>query len=1390
MTLTTPTTTTTNSLAIRLLKHFAVTSVAAAACCAAGAEADVIRWTNANLVVPASIDGLYIDVQTRHTGSAGAQVPGWDLNPYGPNSLTWFNAAGTGMMRYPGIAEGSAGSLAPGMTIGPAGSFGSGAIVVGAAPGQWQLKGANYFGFRFRTQDGSTHYGWGKFEIGSAIDGSDRRITELAWEATPDAPIVIVSGGPDSDGDGFGDDSDNCPSIANPGQADIDADGAGDACDTDDDGDGVIDPKDNCPVDANADQLDIDGDGAGDACDADADGDGVPNAGDLCQLVRNADQSDLDGDGVGDACDLCPEAAGDAGCGGCPCPRTPETPLACNGGTVVLAAPMYLPAASSAVRITAISSADAGNGGASEFVRVVVEGTALPDISGADCTPQSRSITVSAATFNAWIADGALDATAQTGPDTDCFCANLAYLSLAYSPDCGADLDGDGQGDCVDPDDDNDGVPDSADPFPRDPKEQGDSDGDGVGDNADPDDDNDGLGDLKDNCARAANFDQFDNDGDGEGDACDADDDNDGVLDALDVCPFQPDPLQEDLDADGDGDACDLDDDNDGTLDDSDACPTEYGFCATAGVPGAGCPCPQSDLLPLACNGGVATEVFNLNPGDLQQAAGPILVVVGARADVDAGGTSEFVRVTIDDVAAPDITGPDCEWSNSAFTVPAHVYNSWIADGQLVVTASTGPDTDCTCENVYYFEFQGQFVDCGADTDADGQGDCVDRDDDGDGAPDVDDALPLDPDETVDTDGDGIGDNADNDDDNDWTLDESDACPTEFGFCSTAGVPGTGCPCPQSDLIPLACSGGLTTEVYNLKPGELSQAAGAIFVFVGAKADVDAGGTSEFVRVTIDGVAAPDISGLDCQWTGSAFTVPAQVFNSWIADNQLVVTALTGPDTDCTCENGFYFEFQGQFIDCSADTDADGQGDCVDRDDDGDGVPDVADALPLDPTETADSDGDGIGDNAETDDDNDGVADGSDQCPTQSGAPECLGCPPQACAAPRPDIVVGQPSAPAIAGPGLEVRLSWTAANAGPVATDAAWWERLELRDATGDVVAEWYIDSFGWGGELAAGASVERTIDIALPNLAGSFRLLVVADPFEMLAEGPGESNNASPTVDIELVPSDLVARNAALPSVAALNDWITVSWELANLGPGTASGCFVSRVWLSADDVLSQDDYSVGDRTACAYLPLEPGGPGIAKQIGFSLPDFPPGRYRVFIEVDHQNALLEADESNNALDAGLIRIDPPAFANLVAGFASVPAECLLGGQVEISYTVANNGNRAAEGSFWDRIVFSRDEVLDESDRFEELYNPDGIAEGASAMRTVTVGAPPEFGTYFVFLVTDSSNWILEGLGEMDNTVGPEGPIVVGAPDLALLELTVPESVSVGAPMPVAWRV
>jgi hypothetical protein len=136
------------------------------------------------------------------------------------------------------------------------------------------------------------------FRDGSAItqacDGSgqaapvDPCIESTEALAGGDLKIVILSSHAsrwnlgyraDGDGDGSPDSVDNCPSVANPGQADLDGDHIGDQCDPDIDGDGIANGSDNAPRVPNADQQDLDGDGIGDAIDTKV----LPRNADMCK---------------------------------------------------------------------------------------------------------------------------------------------------------------------------------------------------------------------------------------------------------------------------------------------------------------------------------------------------------------------------------------------------------------------------------------------------------------------------------------------------------------------------------------------------------------------------------------------------------------------------------------------------------------------------------------------------------------------------------------------------------------------------------------------------------------------------------------------------------------------------------------------------------------------------------------------------------------------------------------------------------------------------------------------------------------------------------------------------------------------------------------------------
>jgi hypothetical protein len=109
---------------------------------------------------------------------------------------------------------------------------------------------------------------------------------------------------PDTDADGVKNQDDNCPTIRNPDQADIDNDGIGDVCDPDDDNDGINDNVDNCPTTSNSEQVDRpDNDGIGNLCDPDDDNDGINDNVDNCPEVANTNQTDSDNDGRGNLCD-------------------------------------------------------------------------------------------------------------------------------------------------------------------------------------------------------------------------------------------------------------------------------------------------------------------------------------------------------------------------------------------------------------------------------------------------------------------------------------------------------------------------------------------------------------------------------------------------------------------------------------------------------------------------------------------------------------------------------------------------------------------------------------------------------------------------------------------------------------------------------------------------------------------------------------------------------------------------------------------------------------------------------------------------------------------------------------------------------------------------------
>ncbi|MEM7244783.1 MAG: thrombospondin type 3 repeat-containing protein, partial [Acidobacteriota bacterium] len=424
------------------------------------------------------------------------------------------------------------------------------------------------------------------------------------FDALGPAAILAYAVDPgDVDMDGIPDAQDNCPLTPNPGQADSDGDGTGDACQTDADGDGVDDATDNCPTVFNPTQDDGDSDGFGDACDACPAIDDVNVVETDCNMDGDTtdpgeaigEQCDRDGDGVGDPCDGCPDAPdpgqedtdgdllGDA-CENCPGVANPGQEDGDGDGVGDACDSCPADADANAVATDCNMDGDTTDPGEAAGEQCDQDGDGFGDACD-NCADVSNP------TQDDADADGVGDACDLCPADADPLqgdgdgdgvgdacdgCPIDADVNMV-PVDCNGDLDftdpGEGIGEQCDQDADGVGdacdncllVANPANVMPFDCNGDGMADpGEGVGEQCEQD--GDGFGDACDNCPALFNLNlgPVDCNGDGdttdpfEGDGEQCDQDQDLVGDPCDNCIDFFNDGQEDTDADGRGDLCDI----------------------------------------------------------------------------------------------------------------------------------------------------------------------------------------------------------------------------------------------------------------------------------------------------------------------------------------------------------------------------------------------------------------------------------------------------------------------------------------------------------------------------------------------------------------------------------------------------------------------------------------------------------------------------------------------------------------------------------------------------------------------------------------------------------------------------------------------------------------
>jgi hypothetical protein len=292
---------------------------------------------------------------------------------------------------------------------------------------------------------------------------------------------------------------DDCDGLTDEGYPDTCPGGGADCIDPDDDCDEVPDVIDNCPLKANQDQYDCDLDNLGNACDEDDDNDYSPDEVDCapCDPKRYPGAKEIC-DGTDNDCDeMLDEGFDTVTCGLGKCKHTVAL---CDGGEVNGCDPLE-----GAVD-EACDGLDNDCDGSTD------------EVDSLGCIPYFIDLDK----------DGAGDGLPQ------CLCAPDAFYAALEAGDC-KPLDPDvfplAAEACNGKDDNCNALVDEG---------FDDSDVDGEADCVDPDDDDDKVPDLIDNCPLASNPKQENFDDDQYGDECDWDDDDDESGDVFDCEPFDP----------------------------------------------------------------------------------------------------------------------------------------------------------------------------------------------------------------------------------------------------------------------------------------------------------------------------------------------------------------------------------------------------------------------------------------------------------------------------------------------------------------------------------------------------------------------------------------------------------------------------------------------------------------------------------------------------------------------------------------------------------------------------------------------------------------------------------------------------------------------------------
>ena len=392
------------------------------------------------------------------------------------------------------------------------------------------------------------------------------------------------------------------------------------------------------------------------------------------------------------------------------------------------------------------------------------------------------------------------------------------------------------------------------------------------------------------------------------------------------------------------------------------------------------------------------------------------------------------------------------------------------------------------------------------------------------------------------------------------------------------------------------------------------------------------------------------------------------------------------------------------------------------------------------------------------------------------------------------------PATPPQAGDTIPV--TYTVINQGTRDTRVdKWYDGVYLSpDPSLDPNTSVYLGSYVRSDILDMGASYTETLNVTLPyGISGSYYILVFTDDstihgsgYLANAEYPGmgdvlefqdEGNNitAKPLTVLPTALPDLQVTEVDVPQQAIEGQSLAVTYTVTNTSPAptlpapknAAPNTPMQTQW--DDEIfLSMDTFL--DVSSDIYLGMETHKGGLAGDGDpvndhytisdtFPLPKGLTGSFFVFVITDPislpfypRGQVYEENESNNSLSSPLpVIISQPPPADLIVTNIQIPSSGQTGQPASVQWTVANQGQFLASGTWTDAVYLASSPIWNIDDPLigEVQHTDAGLATGQSYTSTLNALLPPAApGLYYLIVRTNLFGDVYEGAAGAANDI------------------------------------